>query len=230
VAQHCTRSPREPAASHPAAVQHTSAARGTELLEMRAVSFAYPQRRPVFENVNLLVSRGDHVLIEGPSGGGKTTMAALLSGVRKPSSGLVMVKGVDHHSIGELDLRRAVASAPQFYKNHIFAGPLALNLLLGHRWPPTNEDLRDAKAVCEELGLGDLLAKMPAGLYQFVGETGWQLSHGEKSRVYLARTILQRSDVVILDETFGALDPATLNQCLDATLRRCPTLVVITHR
>lgn len=207
-----------------------SAARGRELLELRAVSFAYPHRRPIFEQLNVLVSRGDRMLIEGPSGSGKTTMAALLSGIRKPSQGLVMFKGVDHHSIGEIDLRRTVASAPQFYKNHIFSGPLALNLLLGHRWPPTDDDLREAREVCSELGLGELLDKMPAGLFQFVGETGWQLSHGEKSRVYLARTILQRSDVVILDETFGALDPGTLNRCMDATLRRCPTLVVITHR
>jgi ATP-binding cassette, subfamily B, bacterial len=207
-----------------------AASHAEELLELRAASFAYAGRRPVFDNVNLLISKGDRVLIEGPSGGGKTTMAALLAGLRKPNSGLVFVKGVDHHSIGEHDLRRTIASAPQFYKNHIFSGPFAFNLLLGRRWPPSNADLREASEVCKELGLGALLEKMPAGLYQFVGETGWQLSHGEKSRVYLARTILQGSDLVLLDETFGALDPATLNQCMETTLSRCSTVVVITHR
>jgi ATP-binding cassette, subfamily B, bacterial len=208
--------------------EHTS--QRQELLEVRSLSFAYQNRKPVFENANLQVMRGERVLIEGPSGGGKTTLAALLSGIQKPTSGLVLVRGVDHHSVGEVDFRRTVASAPQFYKNHVFSGPLALNLLLGRRWPPTKDDLRDATAICTELGLGPLLDKMPAGLYQHVGATGWQLSHGEKSRVYLARTILQGSDVAILDETFGALDPATLNECLRTTLRHCPTLVVITHR
>lgn len=201
-----------------------------ELLEMRSVEFAYPKRRPVFEEANVVIRKGDKVLVEGPSGGGKTTMASLLAGMRRPSGGLVLVKGVDHHAIGESDLRRVVASAPQFYKNHVFSGPFVLNLLLGRSWPPGPNDLREATEVCHDLGLGPLLDKMPGGMFQFVGEMGWQLSHGEKSRLYLARTILQGSDVVVLDETFGALDPATLRQCLDATMKRCPTMVVITHR
>jgi len=70
---------------------------------------------------------------------------------------------------------------------------------------------------------------MPAGLQQLVGETGWQLSHGERSRVYLARALLQRADLVIVDESFAALDPASLRQCLNCALRRAPTLLVIAH-
>ena len=62
-----------------------------------------------------------------------------------------------------------------------------------------------------------------------VGETGWQLSHGERSRVFVARTLLQRSQVVLLDESFAALDPPSLARALDCVLRRAPTLVVIAH-
>jgi ABC-type glutathione transport system ATPase component len=61
-------------------------------------------------------------------------------------------------------------------------------------------------------------------------ETGWQLSHGEKSRVYLARALLQRSRVLVLDETFGALDPASLRQSMDFVLDQAEALVVISHR
>jgi len=100
---------------------------------------------------------------------------------------------------------------------------------MGRRWPPRPEDLAEAEAVCAELGLGPLLARMPSGMMQMVGEGGWQLSHGERSRLYLARALLQGAEVVILDESFGALDPETLDQCVDCVYRRAQTLVVIAH-
>ena len=70
---------------------------------------------------------------------------------------------------------------------------------------------------------------MPSGMQQAIGETGWQLSHGERSRLFLARALLQETDVLILDETFGALDPDSLRRCLDLVLARARTLVVIAH-
>jgi ATP-binding cassette subfamily B protein len=70
---------------------------------------------------------------------------------------------------------------------------------------------------------------MPAGMQQVVGETGWQLSQGEKSRLYLARALLQDADAIILDESFGALDPETLRQCLAFVLETAPTVLVIAH-
>jgi ATP-binding cassette subfamily B protein len=83
--------------------------------------------------------------------------------------------------------------------------------------------------ICRELGLGPLLDSMPAGLMQMVGDTGWQLSNGEKSRVYLARALLQRSDLVILDESFAALDPETAHRTIDCVLKRAPALVCVAH-
>ena len=77
--------------------------------------------------------------------------------------------------------------------------------------------------------MGDLLDRMPAGLLQMVGEMGWQLSHGERSRLYIARALLQSADLVILDESFAALDPETLCQALRCVLRRAATLLVIAH-
>jgi ATP-binding cassette subfamily B protein len=82
---------------------------------------------------------------------------------------------------------------------------------------------------CRALGLDSLIRRMPSGIHQMIGETGWQLSHGERSRVFLARALLQRANVVILDETFGALDPDTLELCMKAVRERAPTLVVIAH-
>ena len=62
-----------------------------------------------------------------------------------------------------------------------------------------------------------------------MGETGWQLSHGEKSRIYLARALLQKSKLTIMDESFAALDPETLQQCLNTPFHRAQTLMVIAH-
>ena len=70
---------------------------------------------------------------------------------------------------------------------------------------------------------------MPLGLEQPVGETGWQLSHGERTRVFLARSILQKPALTILDETFAALDPETLAGCMRYVLDHSETLLVIAH-
>ena len=70
---------------------------------------------------------------------------------------------------------------------------------------------------------------MPAGLQQMVGETGWQLSHGDKSRLYIARALLQNADVVLLDESFAAVDPQTLTRALECVSARADALVVIAH-
>jgi ATP-binding cassette subfamily B protein len=66
-------------------------------------------------------------------------------------------------------------------------------------------------------------------MQQMVGESGWQLSHSERSRIYIARAILQKADLVILDESFGALDPENLRLTLSCVLEQAPTLLVIAH-
>jgi ABC-type transport system involved in cytochrome bd biosynthesis fused ATPase/permease subunit len=111
----------------------------------------------------------------------------------------------------------------------VFSADLLFNLLMGRRWPPRAEDVVLAEAVCRELGLGPLLERMPGGLLQVVGETGWQLSHGERSRLYIARSLLQTLDARVLDESFAALDPETLDEVMAAVLRRPQALVVIAH-
>jgi ATP-binding cassette subfamily B protein len=136
---------------------------------------------------------------------------------------------MDRRTLGAREWRRQVAVAPQYHDNHILTESLAFNLLLGRRWPPNETDWAEAEAVCHELGLGELLERMPAGLQQVVGETGWQLSQGERSRVFMARALLQKSSLVILDESFAALDPENLRQCLECALKRAETLMVVAH-
>ncbi len=200
------------------------------VLEGRDLTFRHGGRaEPVLRGASMVVSRGDRVLLEGPSGGGKSTLAAVLTGLRAPDAGLLLLHGLDPSSVGAGGWRRAVACAPQFHENHVLAGPFAMNLLLAGRWPASAGDLEEAEAVCRELGLGALLDRMPGGLLQVVGESGWDLSHGEKSRLFLARALLQRADVVVLDESFAALDSDNLERAVTCATRRAPALIVIAH-
>jgi ABC-type bacteriocin/lantibiotic exporter with double-glycine peptidase domain len=200
------------------------------VLSAERLAFRYRERgEPVLDGCSLRLETGDRLLLEGASGAGKSTLASILTGLRRPESGLLLLGGLDRHTVGSRAWRRRVVAAPQFHENHVFSGSFALNLLLGRRWPPRPEDLRDAEALCRELGLGDLLERMPGGLWQIVGETGWQLSHGERSRLYVARALLQDADVVVLDESFAALDPETLRQALPCVLERAKTLLMIAH-
>ena len=149
--------------------------------------------------------------------------------MRQPESGLLLLNGLDRHIVGVQQWRRKIASAPQFHENHILTETLAFNLLMGRHWPPTQSDIEEAEAICYRLGLGDLLERMPGGIMQMVGEGGWQLSHGERSRVYIARALLQKAELVILDESFAALDPENLQTALQCTLEQAETLMVIAH-
>jgi ATP-binding cassette subfamily B protein len=200
------------------------------VLEAVDVSFRHASRTTdVLSGCDLVICPGEHVLLQGPSGSGKSTLASLLSGMQMPNSGLVLARGLDMSCLGETGWRARVATAPQFHQNHVLTESFAFNLLMGRGWPPRVKDLDDARAVCEELGLGPLLARMPGGMFQQVGETGWRLSHGEQSRLFIARALLQHSDVVILDESLAALDPENMASTLRCVRTRARSLVVIAH-
>jgi ATP-binding cassette subfamily B protein len=205
------------------------AAGGTRLADASNVVFSYtPHGEPVLRGVDLSIARGERILLEGPSGGGKSTIASLLVGLHRPDSGLLLLHGLDRSTLGD-SWHELATAAPQFHENHILSGTLGFNLLMGRNWPASEDELQEARDLCVELGLGELLERMPSGMMQMVGETGWQLSHGERSRIFLARALLQKAQLTILDESFAALDPETLDRCLHCALRRTQTLLVIAH-
>ena len=200
----------------------SSSSPSSVVVEGHDLVFRYGERAdPAVAGASLRVNSGERLLLEGPSGGGKSTLGSLLSGLR--------VQGLDRQSLGLEGWRRRVVAAPQFQENHVLTDTLLFNLLMGREWPPRPGDVEEAEEVCRELGLGDLLDRMPAGLLQMVGESGWQLSHGEKSRLYIARALLQNAELVVLDESFAALDPESLRRALACVLRRARTLLVIAH-
>jgi ATP-binding cassette, subfamily B, bacterial len=203
---------------------------GARLLEANRVSFRYPGRRElVLDRASFALERGDRVLLTSPSGGGKSTLVSLVNGLRRPDGGELLLDGLDGEQLGSMRWTRRVATAPQFHENHVFTETFAFNLLMGRRWPPGPGDWKEAETLCRELGLGELLEKMPGGMNQLVGDTGWQLSHGERSRLFLARALLQGGELVLLDESFAALDPENLRKALLCARERARSLLVVAH-
>jgi ATP-binding cassette subfamily B protein len=204
---------------------------GVGLLDARDLVFRYSDRtEPVLHGCTFQISAGDRLVLEGESGGGKSTLVSLLAGLREPNSGRLLMDGFDRQTLGAEEWRKYIAAAPQFHENHVLAETFAFNLFMGRRGIIGPQDLREAETICAELGLAELLERMPAGLLQMVGETGWQLSHGERSRLYIARALLQNSELVVLDESFAALDPENLQRAVECVVKRAKSLLVIAHR
>jgi ATP-binding cassette subfamily B protein len=200
------------------------------ILEATDLRFAHPGRgEPVLRGCTVAMTARDRVILLGPSGAGKSTLASLLAGLRRPQSGLVLLDGLDRHTLGLSGWRRRVVLVPQFHENHLLLGSVAFNALMGVDWPPSEQESARAEQVLRELGLGDTLDRMPSGLLQTVGETGWQLSHGERSRLFLARALLQEPDVLVLDESFAQLDPENMKLALDAVTSRAAAVLLIAH-
>lgn len=210
--------------------ESTSSPSQSQILMVKDLHYSYgPNTREIMKNVNLTICEGDRILLQGHSGSGKSTLATLMAGLATPSSGMMLLHGLDRVSMGEQKWREIVALSPQFHENHVLSESFAFNLLMGSQWPPTREKLAQARAICSELGLDELINKMPGDIMQMVGETGWQLSHGEKSRLYIARALLQDADLIVLDENFASLDPQTMQIALQCVMKHAKSLLVIAH-
>lgn len=221
----------EPGPAEPAAASklRPDPDRGSHLL-VQGLDYVYPDSsRQVLRDVNLELGEHDKVLLTGGSGSGKSTLGALLAGRLQPSSGTVLSQGIDRFVVGAKGWLRQVCYVPQPGSNHVLTDTFAFNLLLGRAWPPTAADLQEAQAVAEQLGLGPLLEKMPAGMMQMVGEGGWRLSQGEQARLFLARGILQGARLLVVDELLAPLDPETGLEVLKTVEALPSQLVLIAH-
>ncbi len=192
----------------------------------RGVGLTWPGGTPALEDVGLEIAPGEVVALVGPSGGGKSTMAALLSRYLDPQRGAVLLDGVDIRDWPLRDLRRAVGLVPQ--ETQLFHDTLAANLRLA---APRATDAALGE-VLATAGLHEFLEALPQGLETQVGEQGLRLSGGERQRLALARALLKDPVVHCLDEATSALDPRTERQVLARFLERVRgrTVVLIAHR
>ena len=194
-------------------------------LEFRDVTFAYPRQPPVFERLNLRVAPGERVGIIGKLGSGKSTVLKLLLNQYAPDSGSVLVDGLVATQLEPLSLRRQIGYVPQDVT--LFHGSLRENIELGRVQADDQALLAAMRNAC----LDEVVAQLPGGLGTQVGERGERLSGGQRQLAAVARALLQRPRLLLLDEPSSMVDPAT-EQRLIARLRALPdtTIVLVTHR
>ena len=190
------------------------------------VWFAYPGGPPVLQDIDLAIEAGKRVAVVGETGSGKSTVAKLLTRLMDAGEGAVLLDGVDVRRIAQASLRRSVVLVPQ--EGFLFDDTIAANVRYG-RLDASDDDIFASAA---ELGLGDWLATLPAGLDTQVGQRGESLSAGERQLVALLRAQLADPDLLILDEATSAVDPQ-LEMRIGRALERLMsgrTSVTIAHR
>lgn len=199
-------------------------------IRLHDVAAAWPgMTEPVFEHVDADVRRGDWLVVTGPSGAGKTTLLMMLLGHLRPLAGRYEVNGIDSESLPPGLLRRSLAWCPQ--EGHLFNSSLRGNLLIARGRADAPDDA-EMRSVLRLVGLGPLLESLPAGLDTPIGPSGSHLSGGERQRIAVARTLLTRADVILIDEPTAHLDEQSA-QLLMADLRaalREKIAVLITHQ
>ena len=200
--------------------------RGPLEVAFEGVAFAYPGGPPVLRDVTLEIAAGTRLAIVGETGSGKSTFAKLLTRLMDPDEGVIRLDGVDVREIAGDSLRGSVVLVPQ--EGFLFDDSIEANIRYG-RLGATDADLL---AAVEELGLGDWLAGLPAGLATRAGQRGEALSAGERQLVALVRAQLVDPDLLVLDEATSAVDPA-LEMRIARALERLlsgRTSVTIAHR
>jgi ATP-binding cassette subfamily C protein CydCD len=167
---------------------------------------------PVFDGLSARVSSGEWLIVSGPSGSGKSTLLTVLLGYLQPTAGQYLVDGIDSRVLDGAALRKHIAWAPQ--EGHLFDSTLRANLLLARSREdaPTEGEMFDALT---RVGLGDFVRALPAGLDTRVGSEGAEFSGGQRQRVAVARTLLTRAEVVLLDEPTAHLDGEAAHRMMD---------------
>jgi ATP-binding cassette subfamily B protein len=190
------------------------------------VSFDYPASdRTALRNIDLVVPAGDTIAIVGATGSGKTTLVTLLTRLYDPTIGRVTLDGHDLRDLTVNSLRRNVGFA--FEEPSLFSASVRENLLMGK--PDADDDeIAEALAVAQAGFVSDL----PWGLDTRIGEQGLSLSGGQRQRLALARAIIGRPRLLVLDDPLSALDvhtEALVEDALRPMLRDC-TVFVVVHR
>ncbi len=194
-------------------------------IEFKNVNFFYKEGEDILKDLSFIINPGEHVAFVGPTGSGKTTIIRLLCRLYEPQSGQILIDDIDIKDITIATLRNMLGVVLQ--DTFIFSGNVADNLKL-------NADIEDLELekLCKELGLNNLLKKLPDGLNTFLRERGGNLSSGERQLLSVARVAIRNPVVLIMDEATAFMDPsteATLQKDLERILKK-RTALVIAHR
>ena len=204
-------------------LSHTASA-----IEFDHVSFAYPNvERQALQDISFQVSAGQTVALVGGSGGGKSTIGALIPRLYKCGTGAIRIGGIDINNIRLASLRSNIALVSQDIV--LFNDSVEANIAFGARGQWSRDDVIDA---AKAANAWDFIQQLPLGLETNIGEDGAKLSGGQRQRIAIARALLKDAPILILDEATSALDTESERQVQAAlaNLMKNRTTVVIAHR
>ncbi len=198
----------------------------TGKVEFSHVSFSYDSRRPVLQDVQLLIEPYQTVALVGRSGSGKSTLVKLLFRYFEPNQGRILLDGVDIRNLDVTGYRRRLAIVHQ--EVDVFNGTLLENLTYGN----PKVSFEKVEEACRIARVDEVVAQLPQGYYTIVGERGVRLSGGQRQRLGIARALLVEPDVLVFDEATSSLDYESERsiQLAMKSIQGTRTTIIIAHR
>ncbi|MFO1109777.1 MAG: ABC transporter ATP-binding protein [Bradyrhizobium sp.] len=195
-------------------------------IELRDVSFCYREGEAVLNRMSFIAEPGKVTALVGPSGGGKSTVLALLLRFYETTSGAILIDGQSISSVSRKSLRQQTAYVGQDV--YLFRDSIRANIAFGKIGATEEEIVAAAKAACAH----DFIMGFPLGYDTPVGEHGAQLSGGQRQRIAVARALIRNAPIILLDEATAALDSESEKQVQEAIEHLCQdrTTIVIAHR
>ena len=180
----------------------------------------------VLNDISIFIPQGKTVAFVGPSGGGKTTLANIISRFFDPQSGLVKIGGVNVRDISKEDLMNTVSFV--FQNSHLIKASILENVKLGK----PDASYQEVMQALENAQCMDIIQKLPDGINTVIGKKGVYLSGGEQQRIAIARVMLKNTPIIILDEATAFADPDNENkvQAAFSQLSKGKTVIMIAHR
>lgn len=200
-----------------------------ESLEVNAINFSYSSNNhQVLNDINLSFSKGSKIAFIGTTGSGKSTMIDLIMGLLKPTSGKILIDGIELNEKNKSQWQKQIAHVPQ--KIHLMDATIKDNIVLGLATEDIDQEL--LIRVTEQAQLSEFINESPHGFDTKVGELGKALSGGQIQRIGIARALYKQAKVLVLDEATSALDGVTEHNMMNAITKSNNniTIVLITHR
>ncbi|MCY4443505.1 MAG: ABC transporter ATP-binding protein [Proteobacteria bacterium] len=195
-------------------------------VEIKNLDFQYPAgNHPVLKNFSLTITKGEHLVLAGRIGSGKSTLSKILTGFYPTKPGTYLLNGIDVCELSCSQIRQQVGWVTQ--EAQFFSGTIRHNLLLGDDHP---DMINRLEKVCKDVCLYDEIMGFNEGFESHIGEDGIRLSGGQKQRLSLARALLRKRSLYILDDVFSALDHSTEERIIHMLSTLPATFLIISHR
>ncbi|WP_017795743.1 peptidase domain-containing ABC transporter [Oceanobacillus kimchii] len=195
-------------------------------IELKDVSFNYPTRREVLKNINISISSAEKIAIVGKSGSGKSTLAKLLVSFYNTTKGEILFNKYNIEDVDKNYLRKKITLVPQ--KPFFFSGTIYENLTFGI---DRDVNLEEIVEVCKKVQIHEFISSLPLRYNSYLEENGDNFSGGQQQRLALARALLRKSKVIILDEATSNVDQFTEKKIMNEILNdKDLTIIIIAHR